>query len=117
MMSRKFFVVALALFALTSINALKRPAHNHARWAKHSASVRDLAVNKSLQSQIEVTYFTTDDPNAFISEKAGIKRSASYLSMSATQFVAKLETLERNGLASIRKQQSHDLVLGRDGRD
>ncbi|HEX8922193.1 MAG TPA: hypothetical protein VF766_12005, partial [Pyrinomonadaceae bacterium] len=61
---------------------------------------------------IEVTYFTTDDPNAFISEKAGLTRSASYLNLNTTQFVAKLETLERAGVASIRKQRSATSYLG-----
>ena len=111
MMSRKFFVAALALFALTSISALEANAQScpvGETFGTHSA----LAVNKNLRSQIEVTYFTTDDPNAFMSEKAGLRRSASYLSMSANQFVAKLETLERDGLASIRKQHRATSYLG-----
>lgn len=111
MISRKFFVAALALFALTSINALRANAQScpiGETFGTHSS----LAVNKNLQSQIEVTYFTTDDPNAFMSEKAGIKRSASYLSMSANQFVAKLDTLERDGLASIRRQHRSTSYLG-----
>jgi hypothetical protein len=111
MMSRKFFVAALALFALTSISAPEANAQScpvGETFGTHSA----LAVNKNLRSQIEVTYFTTDDPNAFMSEKAGLRRSASYLSMSANQFVAKLDTLERDGLASIRKQHRATSYLG-----
>jgi len=111
MMSRKFFVAALALFALTSIGALKANAQSCPVGETFGAQP-SLAVNKNLQSQIEVTYFTTDDPNAFMSEKAGLRRSASYLSMSANQFVAKLETLERDGLASIRKQRRSTSYLG-----
>lgn len=107
---RKYFIVAaLALVALTSVNA----------QAQSSCAIGDtfgfrplLAVNKNLQSQIEVTYFTTDDPNAFMSEKAGLKLSASYKSMNTNQFVARLGTLEREGLASIRLQRSATSYLG-----
>lgn len=110
-MRKNFFVAALALIALTSITALNARAQ--------SCPIGDtfgtrpvLAVNKSLQSQIEVTYFTTDDPNAFISEKAGLNRSASYLNMNTNQFVARLDSLQRDGLASIRKQRSATSYLG-----
>jgi hypothetical protein len=110
-MRKNFFVAALALLALTSITALNARAQ--------SCPIGDtfgtrpvLAVNKTLQSQIEVTYFTTDDPNAFLSEKAGLTRSASYINLNTKQFVAKLETLERDGLASIRKQGSAVSYLG-----
>jgi hypothetical protein len=108
-MRKNFFVAALALLVLTSFNAL----------AQSSCPIGDtfgerplLAVNKNLQSQIEVTYFTTDDPNAFISEKAGLNRSASYLNLHTNQFVAKLGSLERDGLASIRKRHSSTSYLG-----
>lgn len=111
-MRKKFFVAALALFALTSINALQANAQQSCPIGETFGSRPVLAVNKTLQSQIEVTYFTTDDPNAFMSEKAGLNRSASYLNLSTNQFVAKLETLERDGLASIRKQRSATSYLG-----
>jgi hypothetical protein len=111
-MTRKFFVAALALLALTSFNALRVNAQQSACPLEAFGSRPALPVNKSLQSQIEVTHFTTNDPNAFMSEKAGIARSASYLSVSTNQFVAKLDSLERDGLASIRKQQSAVAFLG-----
>jgi hypothetical protein len=111
-MTKKFFVAALAIFALTSINAHRANAQsscpNAATFGVPSAG----PVNKSLQSQIEVTYFSSDDRNAFISEKAGIKQSASYTRLSAKQFVAQLEVLRRDGVASIRKQQSATSYLG-----
>jgi|ERR1044071_3406358 hypothetical protein len=110
-MRKKLFVVALSLLALTSINALSARAQSCTNLETFGFR-ESLAVNKTLQSQLEVTYFTTDDPNAFMSEKAGLNRSASYLSLSASQFVAKLESLERNGLASIRKQHSLTSYLG-----
>jgi hypothetical protein len=110
-MRKNFFAAALALIALTSITALNARAQ--------SCPIGDtfgtrpvLAVNKNLQSQIEVTYFTTDDPNAFISEKAGLSRSASYLNMNTNQFVARLGSLQRDGLASIRQQHSATSYLG-----
>ena len=113
MISKKFFVAALALFALTSFNALSVNAQQScANLETFGVRNGNLAINKNLQSQLEVTYFSTDDPNAFISEKAGINRSATYLSLTANQFVAKLDSLERDGLASIRKQTSLTSFLG-----
>jgi hypothetical protein len=111
-MRKNFFVAALALLALTSINALTANAQQSCPVGDTFGSRPVLAVNKTLQSQLEVTYFTTDDPNAFMSEKAGLNRSASYLNLSTNQFVAKLETLERDGMASIRKQRSLTSYLG-----
>jgi hypothetical protein len=111
MMSKKFFVAALALLALTSVNALRANAQSCPIGETFGAR-HNLAVNKNLQSQIEITYFTTDDPNAFLSERAGINRSASYVKLSTNQFVAKLQGLEREGVASVRKQQSTTSFLG-----
>lgn len=110
-MRKNLFVVALSLLALTSITALNARAQSCTNLETFGFR-ESLAVNKSLQSQIEVTYFTTDDPNAFMSEKAGLNKSASYLNMNANQFVAKLDGLEKNGLASIRKQHSLTSYLG-----
>lgn len=110
-MNKRFLVVVLALVAALSVNAHKASAQ--------SCQVRDtygvrapLPVDKNLQSQIEVTYFTTNDPNAFISEKLGLRRSSSYMSLSTNQFVAKIESLQRDGMASIRKKQSATSYLG-----
>ncbi len=110
-MNKRFLVVALMMLAVLSINA-------HSAKAQ-SCEVRDsygvrapLPMDKSLQSQIEVTYFTTDDPNAFLSEKMGLSRSASYMRQETRQFVAKLDSLQREGVASIRKRQSATSFLG-----
>jgi hypothetical protein len=111
-MRKNFFVVALALLALTSINSLRANAQQSCPIGDTYGTREVLAVDKNLQSQIEITYFTTDDPNAFLSEKAGLKRSATYLNLNTNQFVAKLDTLGRDGLASIRKQQSTTSFLG-----
>jgi hypothetical protein len=111
MLRKKFFVAALAVLALTSFSALRANAQS-CPIGETFGTREVLAVNKSLQSQIEVTYFTTNDPNAFMSERAGLNRSASYLNLSTNQFVAKLQTLERDGLASIRKQRSTASFLG-----
>jgi hypothetical protein len=111
MMNKKFFAAALSLLSLISISALRANAQSCPNQESYGFRPT-LAVNKTLQSQIEVTYFTTDDPNVFLSEKAGIKRSASYTSLNADQFVAKLGSLEKAGLASIKKQQSATSYLG-----
>jgi hypothetical protein len=111
-MTKKFFVAALAILALTSINAQRANAQSSCPNSATFGVRPSLPVNKSLQSQIEVTYFTTDDPNVFISEKAGIGRSASYTRLNTQQFVAKIEGLRRDGMASIRKQQSATSFLG-----
>jgi hypothetical protein len=111
MLNKKFFAAALSLLTLISINAL----HANAQSCPNQESFGSrsiLAVNKTLQSQIEVTYFTTDDPSAFISEKDGLKRSASYINLNTNQFVARIESLERAGVATIRKQQSATSYLG-----
>src|SRR5215208_876559 len=101
MMYKKLFVATLVLLALTSINAHRAQAQSC--QTSESYGVRaPFPVDKNVQSQIEVTYFTTNDPNAFISEKAGLNKSVSYLNLNTNQFVARLESLERGGLASIR---------------
>lgn len=110
-MNKKIFVAALALFLLASINVLRADAQtcqNVETFGVHT----NLAVNKTLQSQIEITYFTTNDPHVFMSERAGIGRSASYMSLDTNQFVAKIEKLERDGVARIRKQQRAISYLG-----
>lgn len=110
-MFKKLFVAALMVFALASINAHK--ANAQSCQTRDTYGVRaPLPVDRNLQSRLEVTYFTTDDPNAFISEKLGLRRSVSYMKMETNQFIAKLGGLEKNGLASIRKQQSATSYLG-----
>jgi hypothetical protein len=110
-MNKKFFAAALSLLSLISIGALRANAQSCPNPESYGFRPT-LAVNKTLQSQIEVTYFTTTDPNVFLSEKAGIKRSASYTNLNTAQFVAKIDSLEKAGLASIRKQQSATSYLG-----
>ena len=111
-MTKKLFVAALAILALTSINAQRANAQTSCPNSATFGVSPALPINKNLQSQIEVTYFTTDDPNVFISEKAGIGRSASYTRLNTPQFVAQIEALRREGQASIRKQQSAAPHLG-----
>jgi hypothetical protein len=110
-MNKKFFAAALSLLSLISISALRANAQSCPNQESYGFR-QTLAVNKTLQSQIEVTYFTTNDPNAFLSEKAGIKRSASYTNLNTAQFVAKIDSLEKAGLATIKKQQSATSYLG-----
>jgi hypothetical protein len=111
-MNKKFFVAALSLLTLISIGSLRANAQsscpNQEAFGVHTSLIAD----KNIQSQIEVTYFTTNDPNAFISEQAGLHRSASYVNLDAKQFVAQLKKLEGAGLARIKKQQSANTFLG-----
>jgi hypothetical protein len=110
-MNKKFLVAALSLLTLIASNVLRANAQscpNRATYGRHAP----LNVDKNLQSQLEITYFTTDDPNAFISEKAGVYRSATSTRMSANQFTAKLEKLATDGVASIRKRQAASVFLG-----
>ena len=111
-MFKRFFVTAFAFLALGTVTALTANAQSSCPTTDMFGTRPLLAVDKSLQSQIEVTYFTTDDPNAFISEKAGVRRSASYKSLDAQQFVARLESLEKAGVASIRKREAASSFLG-----
>lgn len=111
-MFKKCLVAALAFLALSSVSALTANAQSSCLTHETFGTRQLLAVDKTLQSQIEVTYFTTDDPSAFISEKAGARRSASYTSLNSNQFVAKLDSLEKAGVASIRKRESASSFLG-----
>jgi len=110
-MKKTFIVAALALLVLTSVNVRKASAQSCPNL--ETFGVRPSGpVDRTLQSRIEVTYFNTSDPNAFVSEAAGFSRSASYTRLSADQFVAKIGTLVGNGMASVRKQQSANPYLG-----
>jgi hypothetical protein len=110
-MNKKFFVAAMAILAFASINALNATAQSCP--ISESFGVRSyVAADKGLQSKIEVTYFSTDDPNVFISEKSGFNHSASYVSLNTKQFVAQVEKLEREGLASVKKRESSTSYLG-----
>jgi hypothetical protein len=112
-MNKKLFAVALTLLAFASFNARQANAQSCPTSSLEVYGERAARpVDKSLQSQIEITYFTTSDPSAFISERAGLKRSATSVNIETTQFVARLGKLEREGLASIRKQQAVTSFLG-----
>ena len=111
MMKKRLLVTALAIFAITSINALRANAqgcNNVEAFGVRQAR----PVDGTRQSEVEVTYFSTEDPNVFLSERAGINRSASFMSMSTDQFVAKVGQLERQGVASVVKRQSTTSYLG-----
>lgn len=109
-MNKKFFVMALALLALFTINAGKASAQSCP--VEGYGTRVSVPVDKNLQSQIEVTYFTTEDPNALLSEKGGINRTGSYLNMHTNQFVARLSSLQNSGLASIKKREAATTYLG-----
>lgn len=110
-MKKKVFVVALSLLTIISLDARRANAQTCPNQMAFGVR-QSRPVDHTLRSLIEVTYFNTDDPHVFISERAGIKRSGSYTNFSTGQFVARFEKLEREGLASIRKRQSATSYLG-----
>ncbi len=69
-------------------------------------------VDRASEALVDVTYFVTDDPNAFISERGGIRRSASGTILKAGEFVAKLQSLEQGGVARVQSRQSAASSLG-----
>ncbi len=110
-MKKKLSVVALSLLTIISINVISANAQtcpNQVAFGERPSR----PIDPTLRSQIEVTYFTTDDPHVFISERDGINRSASYTNLSTNQFVAQIKNLESEGLASVRKRQSATSYLG-----
>ncbi len=111
MLKKNFAVALFSLIAIVATNALEANAQSCPNNVAFGVR-QPRTIDRSLQSRIEVTYFTTDDPNVFISERAGIKRSGSTTNLSTAQFVASIEKLERDGAASIRKRQSSLAYLG-----
>jgi hypothetical protein len=111
MNGKKFFASLVILVALASAGfaqSLSQSCPNQVTFGAHTRG----PVDQSVQAQFEVTYFTTDDPNVFISERAGISRSASSAVRNTREFMAKLRSLEGGGLANIQKQQSAIFFMG-----
>jgi hypothetical protein len=98
--------LASAGFAQTVVSASSCP--NQVSFGAHPGGSADTTV----RAQVDVTYFTTDDPNVFISERAGVHRSASNTVQGTEQFMAALGGMEREGLASIQKRQSSSTYMG-----
>ena len=94
-MNRKnFFASLVMLVALASAGfaqTLSQNCPNKVSFGVHPGG----PVDTTVQAQVDVTYFTTDDPNVFISERAGINRSASNTVQNTEQFLAALGGLER----------------------
>jgi hypothetical protein len=110
-MLKSLLAVAVSVLTTTSLAAVKANAQSCPNARAYG--VRQVRpVDNTLRSQIEVTYFSSNDPHAFVSERNGIHRSASYISLSADQFLARLAGLERQGAASVRKRQSATSYLG-----
>lgn len=111
-MNRKnFFASLVMLVALASAGfaqTLSQSCPNKVSFGVHPSG----PVDQSVQAQLDVTYFTTDDPNAFISERAGISRSASNTVQDTERFIAALRGMEQGGLASIQKRQSSVSYMG-----
>lgn len=104
MNGKNFFASLVMLVALASAGLAQTPSScpNNVKFGVHPVK----GINESIRAEVEVTYFDTDDPNEFISERAGINRSASFTVRDAGEFVARLRGLEGNGLARIQKRQS-----------
>jgi len=81
---------------------------NQETFGEHKGTI----VNNKLKVKLEVTYFNTSDVNAFISERDGLSRSPSFVRAPTTEFTARLEKLEDQGLASIRKQGESTSAMG-----
>jgi hypothetical protein len=69
-------------------------------------------INTSRRMRIKITYFEADDVNAFISEKKGLAKSASYQRVQSAEFTAKLERLEQQGVARVWGEGSTDPYFG-----
>ena len=69
-------------------------------------------VDRSSEVLVDVTYFVTDDPNAFISERDGVRRSPSGTVLKADEFGDKLQGLEKGGVARVQSRQSATSALG-----
>lgn len=111
MNGKNFFASLIMLAALASAGFAQTFPHNcpnQVTFGAHPAG----PVDQSVQAQVDITYFISDDPNAFISERAGIYRSASNTIQDAEEFAATLRRLERQGLARIQKRQSAASYMG-----
>jgi len=111
MNSQKFFSCLVMLAAFASVGyAQTSPLNcpNQVSFGVRPGGPADRAAG----ALVEVTYFSTDDPNVFISERAGIRRSPSGTVLSADEFVAKLQGLEKGGAARVASRQSATSSLG-----
>src|SRR6185503_7161324 len=98
-MNKRIFVAGLAILVLTSVNAYRANAQSQSCPNQEAFGVRPVRpVDGTLQSKIDVTYFNTKDAGAFISESAGMSRSASYARMNSDQFVARMKSLVGAGV-------------------
>jgi hypothetical protein len=110
-MTKRLLIAGLAVLVMSCWNVSRTNAQSCPN--QESYGVRpSRAVDKSIQSRIEITYFNTVDANAFISEAGGARRSASYARLSSSQFNARINSLVGAGIATIKKQQSAAPYLG-----
>jgi len=100
--------MTVALVSAGFAQTVSQSCPNKVDFGMHPSS----PVDQSVWAQVDVTYFTTADPNTFISERAGVYRSASNTVLGAERFDAVLAALERDGLARIQKRQSASTHLG-----
>jgi hypothetical protein len=111
MNSRKFFASLVMLAAFASVGYAQTGPQNCPNQVSFGA--RPVGpVDRASEALVDVTYFVTDDPNAFISEREGIRRSSSGTVLKASEFLAKLQGLEESGVARVQSRQSATSSLG-----
>jgi hypothetical protein len=109
---QKFFASLVLLAATASVGYAQTSPQSCPNQVSFGARPAG-PVDPASEALVDVTYFVTDDPNAFISERGGIRRSASGTVLKAGEFVAKLQGLEKSGVARVQSQLSATSSLGR----
>ena len=111
MYGQKFFAPLVILTAFASVGYAQtatRDCPNQVAFGVHPRG----PVSRAAEARLEVTYFATDDPGAFIPERAGTHRGPSGTVLNADEFAAKLRGLERSGVARVQSRRSATSLLG-----
>src|SRR5829696_5185401 len=111
MNGQKFFASLVVLAALASVGYAQTDSRGCPNQVSFGARPGG-TVDRAAGARVEVTYFSTDDPNVFISERAGIRRSPGGTVLNADEFVARLQGLEGSGVARVESRQSATSSLG-----
>ena len=111
MNGQTFFASLVMLAAFASVGYAQASSRDCPNQVSFGEQPRG-PVDRAAEARFEVTYFTTDDPDVFISERAGIRRSSSGTVLNSDEFAAKLQGLERSGVARVQSRQSATSSLG-----
>jgi hypothetical protein len=114
MTNRKLAIAFLAVLALASFAAAQKSEQEVGASCPVTTygELPATVVNTNRRMKINVTYFEADDPNAFISEKAGLSKSPTYLRMKSEEVTSKLDRLERQGMARFKGEGSTTPYFG-----